>query len=122
MSNPFVRVNITDDDVPVRQPLTSSDVLVNSGSVLTSISSIGVTPSDVTSSTNLISSDLYVSPGVPLSCINPVNLNVSSITNSPLVTGGAYVNNGLLTLISSISTAGVYYSTTATLYSVVTSA
>ena len=121
MSNPFVRVNQTDDDGPRRQHLTSSDVLVSRGSVLTSISTAQSisTLTDVTGSTNLISTDIYVSPNSILTFFLPGP--APSVTGGQLVTGGAYANNSLSTFISSVNTAGTTYTTTATLNSDLTS-
>jgi len=123
MSNPFVRIAQNDDDVPVRQPLTSSDVLVSRGSVLTGIQTAQSisTLSDTTGSTNLVSSDSLASPG---SLLTFILKNVESVPTyaSPLAAGGAYANNNLSTFISSISTAGTTYTTNATLYSVITPA
>jgi hypothetical protein len=123
MSYNFVSIiTQTDNDVPVRQPLTSSDVLVSRGSVLTSISTAQSisTLSDVTGSTNLVSTDIFVSHNSILTFFAPGVSTITSV-NSPLVTGGAYANNSLSTFISSVNTAGTTYTTTATLHTDLTS-
>jgi hypothetical protein len=105
MSNPFVRIAQNDDNVKVRTPLASSDLLATSGTVLTGIfvNPFNTPVRDTT--TNVISQDAFIRQYKPLSCVDPnpsfgLVLPVRELmtASGPYVSpGGTFTDNNMST-------------------------
>jgi len=105
MSNPFVRVAQNDDNVPLRQPLVSSDVFATSGTVL---SGIGVASQPVRdTTTNVISQDAFIRQNHPLTCVNLVNTGLRVPSKDYITPTGPYVSPGGVFVDNNLSTTTV---------------
>jgi hypothetical protein len=95
MSNPFVRVAQNDDNVKVRTPLVSSDLLASSGLVVGGVyvSQTNAPVRDTT--TNVVSQDAFIRQYKPLSEVNPGSRRGLIIPVRELMTAsGPYVSPG----------------------------
>lgn len=105
MSNPFVRIAQNDDDVKVRTPLVSSDVLASSGLVIGGVYESQTNPVVRDTTTNVVSQDAFIRQFKPLSCVNPgarrgliIPVRELMTASGPYVSpGGTFVDNNMST-------------------------